>query len=136
MTTEPERGPSESLDVREARLAIEAYLGRAHGPASGNAPSARDRAQEAAGDVPAGRENSLFDDGAAERVARQAWDAVLAVTPPPPDPAVDPGPIDGHVESAELLERRRHAERVARGLQELGYRLDETLLPGPGMAAG
>ncbi|WP_411107601.1 hypothetical protein [Streptomyces sp. cmx-4-9] len=115
MTTEPERDPGEPADVRAARAAIDAYLNRTD-------PSARTRSAD-------GR----IDDRTAELVAREAWDAVMAVTPPPPDPATDPGPA---VEPPEVAERRERAVAVVRGLQKLGHHLDETLLPGPDLAAG
>lgn len=122
MTTEPEQDPSESADVRAARTAIEAHLNRTGAPAADE--------PEGGGVRPGGRR---VDDRTAERIAREAWDAVGEATPPPPDPGTDRG---GAAEPPEVAERRREAVAVVRGLQELGYRLDETLLPGPDMAAG
>ncbi|MFF1411275.1 hypothetical protein ACFVX6_16050 [Streptomyces sp. NPDC058289] len=115
MTTEPEREPVDVADVHAAHAAIDAYLRRTD--------SAPER-------LP-GR--GRVADGVAEAVAREAWDSVIAITPPPPDPATDPGPA---VEPPEVAERRAEAMAIARGLQLLGYRLDETLLPGPDIAAG
>ncbi|MFD6888026.1 hypothetical protein [Streptomyces sp. NPDC059957] len=40
------------------------------------------------------------------------------------------------MEPPEVAERRAQANAITRGLQQLGYHRDETLLPGPGMAAG
>ncbi|KOX25664.1 hypothetical protein ADL06_18715 [Streptomyces sp. NRRL F-6491] len=77
-----------------------------------------------------------IDDATAERIAREAWDAVSAATPPPPDPGTDRAPARGAREPAEVTELRGRAIAVARGLHQLGYHLDETLLPGPDMAAG
>ncbi|MEU3062670.1 hypothetical protein AB0P12_13860 [Streptomyces subrutilus] len=132
MTTEPElgaAGSADSDDVREARLAIDAFL---TGGSAGH------------GEVPAGtdlerwRATGRIDDRLAAQVAGAAWDAVQDATPPAPDPSTDPGP-DPTVESgpsAELAARHRRAVAVARGLAQLGYHLDETLRPGPDMAAG
>lgn len=118
MTTEPERDPVETPEVRAARAAIDAYLNRT--PRGGADSGAR-------------QGDGRIDDRTAELVAREAWDAVMAVTPPPPDPATDPGPA---VEPPEVAERRGQAVAVVRGLQQLGHHLDETLLPGPDLAAG
>ncbi|MFE9410549.1 hypothetical protein ACFYN0_17420 [Streptomyces sp. NPDC006704] len=112
MTTETEHGGSESANAQEARAAIDAYLSRT---------SAR----------PAGAE---ADDHVAESVAREAWDAVQDATPPPPDPGA--GPVEKTEPSPQRAELHRKAVAIARGLRELGYHLDETLLPGPDMAAG
>ncbi|MEV7728713.1 hypothetical protein AB0P15_28805 [Streptomyces sp. NPDC087917] len=122
MTTEPERDPVEPDDVRTARAAIDAYRSRTDPPpeqpeVTGGARGTDDR----------------VDDQVAECIAREAWDAVIAVTPPPPDPATDPGPA---VEPPEVAERRAQAVAIVRGLRQLGYHLDESLLPGPDMAAG
>lgn len=68
--------------------------------------------------------------------AREAWDAVQEATPPTPDPQTDTGPAEKGRSSRGLAERHSRAVSVARGLQELGYHLDETLRPGPDMAAG
>lgn len=128
MTTEPEGNPAESADVRAARAAIEAHLSRTEPGAAGSTGSP---------DSPEGRDGgSRVDDATAERIAREAWDAVSAATPPPPDPGTDPAPARGAREPEEVTELRRRAIAVTRGLHQLGYHLDETLLPGPDMAAG
>ncbi|MET9932989.1 MULTISPECIES: hypothetical protein [unclassified Streptomyces] len=128
MTTEPEGDRAGSADVRAARAAIESYLSRTD--PGGKAPEgAREGEDTAPGD-------RRVDDATAERIAREAWDAVLAATPPPPDPGTDPAPARGAREPAEVTELRGRAIAVARGLHRLGYHLDETLLPGPDMAAG
>ncbi|WP_449479873.1 hypothetical protein [Streptomyces avidinii] len=121
MTTEPEPDRVEPDDVRAARAAIDAHLSRSD-PSPGHG-----------GGADGLRSDGRVDDQVADRIAREAWDAVIAVTPPPPDPATDPGPA---VEPPEVAERRARAIAIARGLQRLGYHLDESLLPGPGMAAG
>lgn len=121
MTTEPERGRIEPADVRAARAAIDAYLSRT------------DAAQKHHASANTVGTDGRVNDQVAECIARQAWDAVMAVTPPPPDPATDAGPA---VEPPQVAERRAQANAIVRGLQQLGYHLDETLLPGPGMAAG
>ncbi|MFF3214224.1 hypothetical protein ACFYYB_26570 [Streptomyces sp. NPDC002886] len=121
MTKESESDRVEPTDVHAAREAIDAYLSRAD---SSREHGVGEDAQRADGPV---------SDRIAELVAREAWDAVLVASPPPPDPAVDPGPA---VEPLKVAERRAQAVAIVRGLQALGYRLDETLLPGPDMAAG
>ncbi|MEU7011202.1 hypothetical protein [Streptomyces sp. NPDC046332] len=70
MTATPNNGPTESADVREARQAIDDYLGRT----------------AAAEDLARWRDSGRIDDKPAEDVARTAWDAVQAATPPPPSP--------------------------------------------------
>ncbi|MGW9435455.1 hypothetical protein [Streptomyces sp. NPDC055607] len=132
MTTEPEGDRAGSADVRAARAAIESYLSRTG--RGGKAPEdAREGSREGEDAAPGDRR---IDDATAERIAREAWDAVLAATPPPPDPGTDPAPARGAREPAEVTELRGRAISVARGLHRLGYHLDETLLPGPDMAAG
>ncbi|MFZ4302578.1 hypothetical protein ACOZE3_32305 [Streptomyces cinereoruber] len=130
MTTEPEGDRAESADVRAARAAIEAHLNRTTPPS--------EREPHAAGSSASREERGgrRIDDATAERIAREAWDAVLAATPPPPDPGTDPAPARGAREPAEVTELRARAIAVTRGLRELGHHLDETLLPGPDMAAG
>ncbi|MEW1904644.1 MULTISPECIES: hypothetical protein [unclassified Streptomyces] len=133
MTTEPEGDPAESADVRAARAAIEAHLDRTD--------PAREREPRTTGALTSREEDTRdggrrIDDATAERIAREAWDAVLAATPPPPDPGTDPAPARSAREPAEVTELRRRAIAVTRGLRELGHHLDETLLPGPDMAAG
>ncbi|MFF5636928.1 hypothetical protein [Streptomyces sp. NPDC012825] len=128
MTTEPEGDRAGSADVRAARAAIEAHLSRTD-PGGKTTDNARKGEDGAPGDL-------RIDDATAERIAREAWDAVLAATPPPPDPGTDPAPARGAREPAEVTELRGRAIAVARGLHRLGYHLDETLLPGPDMAAG
>ncbi|MFJ4341505.1 hypothetical protein [Streptomyces sp. NPDC088915] len=128
MTTEPEGDRAGSADVRAARAAIESYLSR-----TGTGEKPPEDAREGEGADPGDRR---IDDATAERIAREAWDAVLAATPPPPDPGTDPAPARGAREPAEVTELRGRAIAVARGLHQLGYHLDETLLPGPDMAAG
>ncbi|MFI9111641.1 hypothetical protein [Streptomyces venezuelae] len=118
MTPEPEHGPAESADAREARQAIEDHLGHAG-------------TQE---ELSRWRNSGRIDDRIAEAVAGAAWDAVQDATPPPPSPQA--GPAEKTEQSPERAERHRRAVAVARGLRELGYHLDETLLPGPDMAAG
>ncbi|MFB8272905.1 hypothetical protein ACFC96_40840 [Streptomyces sp. NPDC055955] len=118
MTAEPEHGPAESADVREARRAIDEHMGRA----------GTDE------ELARWKDSGRIDDRVAEEVARAAWDAVQDVTPPPPSPRS--GPVEKSVPSPQRAERHRRAVAVARGLRELGYHLDETLLPGPDMAAG
>jgi hypothetical protein len=140
MTTEPDGDPVEPAQVRAARSAIEAYLsgtGAEGNRLSRSAGGPPGPSEPATGGPPAGGDRRI-DDATAERIAREAWDAVSAVTPPPPDPGSDPGPARTakEEEPAEVTERRRHAVAVVRGLQLLGYHLDETLLPGPDMAAG
>ncbi|MEU9098415.1 hypothetical protein [Streptomyces sp. NPDC048361] len=120
MTTETEDTGDESADAREARRAIEEYLSRG---------AARTDQSEGS----AGRPGQA-DDRVAECVAREAWDAVQDATPAPPDP--EAGPAEKTEMSPERAELHRRAVAVARGLRELGYHLDETLLPGPDMAAG
>ncbi|MFE4257116.1 hypothetical protein ACFRU3_48545 [Streptomyces sp. NPDC056910] len=141
MTTEPEWGPVEQADVRATRTAIEAYLNRADSASEqqlGGAQAAGLGGSSAlAGDGgAAARGDRCIDDATAERIAREAWDAVQAVTPPPPDPETDAGPAQNRKEPKEVAERRQQAVAVVRGLQQLGYHLDEKLLPGPDMAAG
>lgn len=135
MTTEPEGDRAESADVRAARAAIEAHLNRTD-PAPEGEPHAAGPSvpREDRGDTAQGVRR--VDDATAERIAREAWDAVLAATPPPPDPGTDPAPARGVREPAEVTELRARAIAVTRGLRELGHHLDETLLPGPDMAAG
>ncbi|MFJ4871587.1 hypothetical protein [Streptomyces sp. NPDC088757] len=128
MTTEPEGDRAGSADVRAARAAIESYLSR-----TGQDGKSPEDAREGE-DTPPG--DRRIDDATAERIAREAWDAVLAATPPPPDPGTDPAPARGAREPAEVTALRGRAIAVARGLHRLGYHLDETLLPGPDMAAG
>ncbi|MFD3717843.1 hypothetical protein [Streptomyces sp. NPDC058674] len=123
LTTEPAPGPADSSDVREARLAVDPFLARTP-PRSEGGPERRR--------TPTGQ----IDDRTAEQVAREAWDAVQDATPPAPDPATDTGPADAGRPSPEHTERHRRAVAIARGLQELGYPLNETLRPGPDMAAG
>ncbi|MFC8490105.1 hypothetical protein ACFUJU_04740 [Streptomyces sp. NPDC057235] len=140
MTTEPEGAPAESADVRAARAAIEAHLSRTdperepRAAGSSASPERPERPERPDGGAPGG--GRRIDDATAERIAREAWDAVLAATPPPPDPGTDPAPARGAREPAEVTELRRRAIAVTRGLRELGHHLDETLLPGPDMAAG
>ncbi|MFJ3582947.1 hypothetical protein ACIPPS_12070 [Streptomyces sp. NPDC090127] len=122
----PDNGPAESADAREARRAIDDHLGRT-------------AAHE---ELARWRDGGRIDDRTAEDVARAAWDAVQDATPPPPSPtdATPPppqaGPAEKTARSPERAERHRRAVAVALGLRELGYHLDETLLPGPDMAAG
>ncbi|MFF5933401.1 hypothetical protein [Streptomyces sp. NPDC012508] len=118
MTATPNNGPTESANVRVARRAIDDYLGRT----------------AAAEDLARWRDSGRIDDKLAEDVARAAWDAVQDATPPPPSPQA--GPAEKTTQSPERAERHRRAGAVALGLRELGYHLDETLLPGPDMAAG
>ncbi|MCT9093548.1 hypothetical protein N4G70_32465 [Streptomyces sp. ASQP_92] len=140
MTAETERSGDESADVREARLAIDAYLRRTSAgthQAGAADPLAEHGADAGVGGRPSqggGRVDGLVDDAVAERVAREAWDAVQDATPPPPDP--EAGPAEKTSQSPERAELHRKAVAIARGLQALGYHLDETLLPGPDMAAG
>ncbi|MFC8172185.1 hypothetical protein ACFUJ0_21035 [Streptomyces sp. NPDC057242] len=137
MTTEPEGAPAESADVRAARAAIEAHLSRTdpeREPRAAGSSASPERPERPDGGAPDG--GRRIDDATAERIAREAWDAVLAATPPPPDPGTDPAPARGAREPAEVTELRRRAIAVTRGLRELGHHLDETLLPGPDMAAG
>ncbi|MFG3280453.1 hypothetical protein [Streptomyces sp. NPDC048111] len=128
MTAETEHGPDESANVREARRAIEEYLSRTSGDPRRRGAGAGSGAdgQPTAGD--------RIDDRVAECVAREAWDAVQEATPPPPDP--EAGPAEKTEPSPERAELHRRAVAIARGLQELGHHLDETLRPGPDMAAG
>ncbi|MEU6946497.1 hypothetical protein ABZ957_14895 [Streptomyces sp. NPDC046316] len=119
MTAAPNNGPTESANVREARRAIDDCLGRT---------------AAAAEDLARWRDSGRIDDNLAEDVARAAWDAVQDATPPPPSPRS--GPAEKTSQSPERAERHRRAVAVALGLRELGYHLDETLLPGPDMAAG
>ncbi|MFD3571142.1 NAD-binding protein, partial [Streptomyces sp. NPDC058667] len=139
MTTAPEGDPVEPGDVRAARSAIEAYLSRAAPEGEHHPPRGADRPEgerlPRGADGPAGGERRI-DDATAERIAREAWDAVSAATPPPPDPDSDAGPARMTEEPAEVTERRNEAIAIARGLRLLGYHLDETLRPGPDMAAG
>ncbi|MFE9407149.1 hypothetical protein ACFYNY_36160 [Streptomyces sp. NPDC006530] len=138
MTAETERSGDESADVREARLAIDAYLRRTSAGTHQAGAAGHLAEQDAdAGGRPSqggGRVDGRVDDAVAERVAREAWDAVQDATPPPPDP--EAGPAEKTSQSPERAELHRKAVAIARGLQALGYHLDETLLPGPDMAAG
>ncbi|MFJ6700659.1 hypothetical protein ACIQM4_32070 [Streptomyces sp. NPDC091272] len=125
MTTESDLGSAGSGDVRQARQAVEEFLARTQSP---------DREAQ----LEQWRESGRVDDQVAEQVARDAWDAVQDATPPAPDPVegADTGAPSQDPPSPELAQRHRRAIAVARGLQELGYHLDETLRPGPDMAAG
>ncbi|CAM5279126.1 hypothetical protein SXANM310S_03076 [Streptomyces xanthochromogenes] len=134
MTSEPERSTDESTDVREARRAIEEYLRRTGTPARPGGSTGPDGQVDAAGSPETAKDGGRVDDRTAEAVARAAWDAVQDATPPPPDPAA--GPAEKTEQSPELAELHRRAVAIAHGLQALGYHLDETLLPGPDMAAG
>ncbi|MEU9192398.1 hypothetical protein [Streptomyces hundungensis] len=142
MTAETERSGDESADVHEARLAIDAYMRRtsARTQQEGAAGPLADQGAGAGaggGGRPGqddGRVDDRVDDRVAECVAREAWDAVQDATPPPPDP--EAGPSEKTTQSPERAELHRRAVAIARGLQALGYHLDETLLPGPDMAAG
>ncbi|MET7664864.1 hypothetical protein ABZS99_39705 [Streptomyces sp. NPDC005463] len=140
MTTEPERGPVEQADDRAARTAIDACLNRRDSASEqqlGGTAAGRGGSSALEGDGgAAARGDRRIDDATAERIAREAWDAVQAVTPPPPDPGTDAGPAQNRKEPTEVAERRKQAIAVVRGLQQLGYHLDEKLLPGPDMAAG
>ncbi|MFJ7126120.1 hypothetical protein [Streptomyces sp. NPDC098101] len=137
MTTAPEGNPAESADVRAARAAIEAHLSRTDPEREPDAAGATGSPASPEGRDEGGRDGGRrVDDATAERIAREAWDAVAAATPPPPDPGTDPAPALGAREPEEVTELRRRAIAVARGLHQLGYHLDETLLPGPDMAAG
>ncbi|MET7542270.1 hypothetical protein [Streptomyces sp. NPDC005507] len=140
MATEPEWGPVEQTDVRAARTAIDACLNRRDSASEqqlGGAAAGRGGSSALEGDGgAAARGDRRIDDATAERIAREAWDAVQAVTPPPPDPETDAGPAQNRKEPTEVAERRKQAIAVVRGLQQLGYHLDEKLLPGPDMAAG
>ncbi|MFE5513234.1 hypothetical protein ACFQ9J_22130 [Streptomyces sp. NPDC056529] len=136
MTTEPEGDRAESADVRAARAAIEAHLRRTEPAREGESRAAGSSAPPERPDGDARDGGRRIDDATAERIAREAWDAVLAATPPPPDPGTDPAPARSAREPAEVTELRRRAIAVTRGLRELGHHLDETLLPGPDMAAG
>ncbi|MCX5384488.1 hypothetical protein [Streptomyces sp. NBC_00083] len=128
MTTEAETTGDESADVQEARRAIEEYLSR------GPARTPRDGADTGRAAPAGGGIDRSIDDSAAALIAREAWDAVQDATPAPPHP--EAGPAEKTRMSPERAERHRRAVAVARGLRELGYHLDETLLPGPDMAAG
>ncbi|WP_328314794.1 hypothetical protein OG432_33955 [Streptomyces sp. NBC_00442] len=134
MTKETERTGDESADAQEARRAIDAYLSRRAASAQERegAEYAADREPGTGG--PPGRAGGRIGDDIAECVAREAWDAVQDATPAPPDPGA--GPAEKTEMSPERAELHRRAVAVARGLRELGYHLDETLLPGPDMAAG
>lgn len=135
MTSEPERGTDESNDIREARLAIAEYLGRrGTTPTRPDGSTSPDSELGTAARPEAAQDSDRIDDRTAADVARAAWDAVQDATPPPPDPGA--GPAEKTDQSPELAERHRRAVAIARGLQQLGYHLDETLLPGPDMAAG
>ncbi|AYG78848.1 hypothetical protein DWB77_00957 [Streptomyces hundungensis] len=136
MTAETERSGDESADVHEARLAIDAYMRRtsARTQQEGAAGPLADQGAEAGGGERPGQDDDRVDDRVAECVAREAWDAVQDATPPPPDP--EAGPSEKTTQSPERAELHRRAVAIARGLQALGYHLDETLLPGPDMAAG
>ncbi|MEU3459272.1 hypothetical protein ABZ721_04855 [Streptomyces sp. NPDC006733] len=126
MNATPDDGHAGSSDAEEARRAIDTYL-RQHSAGEAGRP-------EAAEDLRQWQETGTTDDRVAECVAREAWDAVQDVTPPPPDSSGgQPERRAGQVEQTEQHDR---ACRIARGLRELGHHLDETLLPGPGMAAG
>ncbi|MFF7178281.1 hypothetical protein [Streptomyces sp. NPDC008121] len=153
--------PTESADAREARMAVEEYLRRTgmsgrpddpgrsglstgagdQGPAVPSAGGRGSTADAATGtESPAPHTGAPIDDRVADAVAREAWDAVTAATPPPPSPVEGGTPGEGRdgaaAEPAEVAELRRRATAIARGLRELGCRLDDTLLPGPDMAAG
>ncbi|MFE9118953.1 hypothetical protein [Streptomyces sp. NPDC007172] len=134
MTSEPERGTDESNDVREARLAIAEYVRRTGTPARPDGSTSPEGELDTAASPESAKDSDRIDDRTAEDVARAAWDAVQDATPPPPDPGA--GPAEKTDQSPELAERHRRAVAIARGLQQLGYHLDETLLPGPDMAAG
>ncbi|MEU9419977.1 hypothetical protein [Streptomyces sp. NPDC048272] len=135
MTTQPDhRGSADSGDVREARLAIDAFLARTS-PETGDGRT-RPGSEGPDTHLEGRRTTGLLDDRLAEQVAREAWDAVQEATPPAPDPHTDAGPLQNGRPSPELAERHRRAVSIARGLLELGYQLDETLRPGPDMAAG
>ncbi|MEU3499598.1 hypothetical protein ABZ726_02110 [Streptomyces hundungensis] len=136
MTAETERSGDESADVHEARLAIDAYMRRtsARTQQQGAAGPLAEQGAGAGGGGRPGQDESRVDDRVAECVAREAWDAVQDATPPPPDP--EAGPSEKTTQSPERAELHRRAVAIARGLQALGYHLDETLLPGPDMAAG
>ncbi|MBT2445147.1 hypothetical protein J7E93_34705 [Streptomyces sp. ISL-36] len=134
MTAEPEHSPAESADVREARRAIGDHLGRAAAAAERGEAADADRGRSAVADLARWRERGRIDDRLAEEVARAAWDAVQDATPPPPSP--EAGPTEKTRPSPERAELHRRAVSVARGLRELGYHVDDTLLPGPDMAAG
>jgi hypothetical protein len=118
-------GRTGSSDAEEARRAIDTYLRRSAVGAE---------ARPDAADLRHWQETGTTTDRVAECVAREAWDAVQDVMPPPPDSS------DGRPERAagrmERTEQHERACRIARGLRELGHHLDETLMPGPGMAAG
>ncbi|MGW8330062.1 hypothetical protein ACWGLE_19440 [Streptomyces sp. NPDC055897] len=134
MTPEPERSTDESPDVQEARLAIEEYLSRTRRSARPDESTEAGGRRSADGNSGSSEDGGRFDDRMAESIARAAWDAVQDATPPPPDPAA--GPAEKTEQPPELAELHRRAVAIARGLRELGYHLDETLLPGPDMAAG
>ncbi|WP_392896400.1 hypothetical protein [Streptomyces sp. LN699] len=135
MTTQPgPRGAADSGDVHEARLAIDAFLARTSPEQDGSLTGPGGVGPGA--DLERWRTTGLIDDRVAEQVAREAWDAVQEATPPPPDPEADAEPTDRGRPSRELAERHRQAVSIARGLLELGHHLDETLRPGPDMAAG
>ncbi|MFG2720574.1 hypothetical protein ACGFW5_20070 [Streptomyces sp. NPDC048416] len=141
MTMDTEHNGNESADAQEARRALDDYVRRT---------SARTRQDEGAGPLGVTEPGSVgvtepapgglspaggrVDDHVAESVAREAWDAVQDATPAPPDP--EAGPAEKTDLSPERAELHRRAVAIARGLRELGYHLDETLLPGPDMAAG